>query len=93
MNEEKRKRGEWQMSGREKLNCGQITGMIFRDQEHKEFTSNILKSAAAGCVSSSADLLYWNQRGYTKNIEQIYDLDKGCVKTECLRKGWQTVTA
>ncbi len=91
MNEEKRKRGEWQMSGREKLNCGQITGMIFRDQEHKEFYQEYLEKcrwqdvyhqALIYCIGISEDT--------RKNIEQIYDLDKGCVKTECLRKGWQT---
>ena len=25
-----------------------------------------------------------------RNVERIYDFESGCVKTECLKEGWQT---
>ena len=51
--------------------------IIFIDNAHEKFFYEKLKE-----VRYHADT--------RRNVDNIYDFKAGCVKTECLREGWQT---
>ena len=65
--------------------------IIFIDNAHEKFFYEKLKEvryqdschqALCYCLGINADT--------RRNVDNIYDFKAGCVKTECLREGWQT---
>lgn len=73
------------------MNKGNNREIIFKDQEHKMFYMYILPrfkqqdayhKALAYCLGISGDT--------RRNIERIFDFEKGSVKPECLEEGWIT---
>lgn len=65
--------------------------IIFISDAHEKFYYEKLKEvrypdvyhkALCYCLGISSDI--------RRNINRIYDLKTGCVKTECLQEGWQT---
>lgn len=65
--------------------------IIFANESHKHFFYDTLKKvrymdeyhiALCYCLGINDDT--------RNNIDQIYDFAFGCVKPECLQKGWQT---
>ena len=67
------------------------TEMIFISETHEKFYHEKLKEvryvdvyheALVYCLGINADT--------RKYVDNIYDFKTGCVKTECLKEGWQT---
>ena len=67
------------------------TGLIFNSKAHEEFYYKKLievryqdayHKALVYCLGINSDT--------RKYIDRIYDFKTGCVKTECLKEGWQT---
>lgn len=65
--------------------------IIFQTKEHEDFFfskiqkcryQDVYHAALVYCLGLSEDT--------RKHVEQIYDFKTGCVRTECLSKGWQT---
>lgn len=64
---------------------------IFKDKEHERFYIEYLAKCRYQDVYHKA-LVYCLgiDRDTRRNAKRIYDFKTGCVKTECLREGWQT---
>lgn len=67
--------------------------ILFCNKEHENFYNNTMKKMRREDVYHKA-LCYTLgiSRSVRDNFESIYDLEKGCVKTECLHDAWQTGT-
>ena len=65
--------------------------IIFKNKEHEKFFQDYLSKCRYQDVYHRA-LVYCLgiSRDTRVNVNRIYDFKTGCVKTECLREGWQT---
>lgn len=65
--------------------------VTFRNEKHKRFFLTYLPKCRYGDVYHAA-LVYCLgiDEDTRKNVNSIYDFKTGCVKTECLHKGWIT---
>ena len=73
------------------LGAGKLRKIIFADLAHKRFYFEQLKFVRCQDVYHEALIYCLGICGDTRrNIERIYDFETGCVKTECLKEGWQT---
>ena len=65
--------------------------ITFKSKEHKDFYKEYLQKCRYQDVYHKA-LVYCLGIGQDTrvNVNRIYDFKTGCVKTECLREGWQT---
>lgn len=69
-------------------NIGNIT---FRNQEHEKFyLRNLHKCRMQDVYHKALVYCLGIDKDTRNNIDQIYDFKSGCVKTECLHKGWVT---
>lgn len=68
-----------------------IHTITFKNQEHKDFYMEYLQKCRYQDVYHKA-LVYCLgiDLDTREHVEQIYDFESGCVKTGCLREGWQT---
>lgn len=65
--------------------------IIFKDEKHKEFYQTYMKKCRRQDVYHKALIYCLGISEDTRvNIDRIYDLRTGYVKTECLQEGWQT---
>ena len=66
-------------------------GKIYIDDQHKEFCSLYVQKYGCREPHHKALLYCLGIDGTTrKHIQDIYDFDTGCIKTECLHQGRQT---
>ena len=73
------------------LGAGNLKKIIFADLAHKRFYFEQLKFVRCQDIYHEALIYCLGICGDTRrNIERIYDFETGCVKTECLKEGWQT---
>ena len=73
------------------LGAGNLKEIIFADLAHKKFYFEQLKFVRCRDVYHKALIYCLGICGDTRrNLERIYDFESGCVKTECLKEGWQT---
>ncbi len=64
---------------------------LFNGKEHKEFFLHHLKRCRKQDAYHLALVYCLGIARETRNhIDDIYDFEKGYVKTECLNEGWQT---
>ena len=67
------------------------THMVFTDSEHEKFYYEKLKQARyQDCYHKALIYILGISEDTRNHFSQIYDIKSGCVKTECLREGWQT---
>lgn len=65
--------------------------MIFISEAHEQFYYEKLKEVRYQDVYHKALVYCLGISNDTRNhIDKIYDFKTGCVKTECLKEGWQT---
>lgn len=65
--------------------------IIFKDEKHKDFYQTYMKKCRRQDVYHKALIYCLGISEDTRvNIDRIYDLRTGYVKTECLQEGWQT---
>lgn len=65
--------------------------IIFRNEKHKDFYQTYMKKCRRQDVYHKALIYCLGISEDTRvNIDRIYDLGTGYVKTECLQEGWQT---
>ena len=65
--------------------------IIFISNAHEKFYYERLKEVRCQDVYHKALCYCLGISNDTrKNVKRIYDFKTGCVKTECLREGWQT---
>lgn len=65
--------------------------MIFISEAHEQFYNEKLKEVRYQDVYHKALVYCLGISNDTRNhIDKIYDFKTGCVKTECLKEGWQT---
>lgn len=65
--------------------------IIFRNEKHKDFYQTYMKKCRRQDVYHKALIYCLGISEDTRvNIDRIYDLRTGYVKTECLQEGWQT---
>ena len=65
--------------------------IIFRNEKHKDFYQTYMKKCRRQDVYHKALIYCLGISEDTRvNIDCIYDLRTGYVKTECLQEGWQT---
>lgn len=66
-------------------------GMIFKNGEHECFYYEMLKHMKFQDCYHRALVYVLGISGDTRrNFKRIYDVESGCVRTECLQEGWQT---
>ena len=66
-------------------------GMIFKNGEHEKFYYGMLRHMRFQDCYHRALVYVLGISGDTRrNFKQIYDIESGCVRTECLQEGWQT---
>lgn len=65
--------------------------ITFKSKEHKNFYKEYLPKCRYQDVYHQA-LVYCLgiDRDTRAHVNSIYDFKTGCVKTECLKEGWQT---
>lgn len=64
--------------------------IIFKNEKHKEFYQTYMKKCRRQDVYHKALIYCLGISEDTRvNIDRIYDLRTGYVKTECLQEGWQ----
>ena len=74
-----------------KTKTGDSHQIIFTSEAHKEFYYEKLKEVRYQDVYHKALCYCLGISNDTRNhINSIYDFMTGCIKTECLREGWQT---
>ena len=73
------------------------THMFFSNEEHEKFYYEKLKQAEDNLTKGQVDcyhkaLIYilGISEDTRKHFSQIYDIQSGYIKTECLHEGWQT---
>ncbi len=67
------------------------THMVFADEEHEKFYYEKLEQARCQDCYHKAMIYVLGISEDTRNhFSQIYDIKAGCIKTKCLREGWQT---
>lgn len=67
------------------------TQIIFESKEHEKFYYEKLAQARyQDCYHMSLIYILGISRDTREHFNQIYDIETGCVKTECLHQGWQT---
>lgn len=74
------------------LGASEVTkNIIFQEEMHKKFfllylpecrNEDVYHQALIYCLGISRDT--------REHVEEIYDFETGCVKTECMSAGWQT---
>lgn len=65
--------------------------ITFKNREHREFYIGHLKKCRRKDVYHKALVYCLGIDVDTReHVEQIYDFESGCVKTDCLHEGWQT---
>ena len=74
------------------LGASEVTkNIIFQGEMHKKFfllylpecrNEDVYHQALIQCLGISRDT--------REHVEEIYDFETGCVKTECMSAGWQT---
>ena len=74
------------------LGASEVTkNIIFQGEMHKKFfllylpecrNEDVYHQALIYCLGISRDT--------REHVEEIYDFETGCVKTECMSAGWQT---
>ena len=65
--------------------------MIFISEAHEQFYYEKLKEVRYQDAYHKALVYCLGISNDTRNhIDKIYDFKTGCVKTECLKEGWQT---
>ncbi len=70
---------------------GAEKAIIFISDAHEKFYYEKLKAVRCQDVYHKALIYCLGINNDTrKNIKSIYDFKTGCIKTECLRKGWQS---
>ena len=73
------------------LGAEKVREIIFISDAHEKFYYEKLKEVRCQDVYHKALCYCLGIRNdMRKNIKRIYDFKTGCVKTECLREGWQT---
>lgn len=67
------------------------TGIIFKNGEHEDFYYGMLKHMRFQDCYHRALVYVLGISGDTRrNFKRIYDIESGCVRTECLQEGWLT---
>ena len=67
------------------------TGMIFKNGEHENFYYGMLKHMRFQDCYHRALVYVLGISGDTRRkFKRIYDVESGCVRTECLQEGWLT---
>lgn len=75
----------------QRLRSTQNTSLVFKDGEHEKFYYEILGYIKHHDCYHRALVYLLGISGDTRdNFRRIYDAESGCVRTECLREGWQT---
>ena len=65
--------------------------MIFTSEEHKRFFEEKLSQCRQQDVYQAALCYTLGINSDTRlHFDQIFDIESGCVKPECVRQGWQT---
>lgn len=65
--------------------------MIFTSEEHKRFFEEKFSQCRQQDVYHAALCYTLGINGDTRlHFDQIYDIESGCVKPECIYQGWQT---
>ena len=67
------------------------THMVFADEKHEKFYYEKLEQAGYQDCHHKALIYILGISEDTRNhFSQIYDIQSGYIKTDCLRQGWQT---
>lgn len=67
------------------------TGMIFKNGEHEKFYYGMLKHMRfQDCYHRALVYVLGLSEDTRRNFKWIYDVESGCVRTECLQEGWLT---
>ncbi len=67
------------------------THMVFTDEEHERFYYEKLEQARyQDCYHKALIYVLGISEDTRKHFSQIYDIEAGNVKTDCLYQGWQT---
>ena len=65
--------------------------ITFKKKEHEKFYQKYLPKCRYQDVYHKALVYCFGvDRDTRDHVKQIYDFQTGCVKLECLQKGWQT---
>ncbi len=65
--------------------------MVFTDSKHEKFYYEKLEQARyQDCYHKALIYILGISEDTRSHFSQIYDIKSGCIKTECLREGWQT---
>ena len=67
------------------------THMVFANEEHEKFYYEKLEQARyQDCYHQALIYILGISEDTRNHFSQIYDIESGCIKTECLHQGWQT---
>lgn len=67
------------------------THMVFKDKEQELFYYQTLKQGGNyDCYHKALFYVLGISKGARSRLNQIYDRKAGCIKVDCLQKGWQT---
>lgn len=67
------------------------THMVFKDKEQELFYYQTLKQAGSyDCYHKALFCVLGILKDTRSHLNQIYDRKAGCIKVDCLQKGWQT---
>ena len=67
------------------------THMVFANEEHEKFYYEKLKQARyQDCYHKALIYILGISEDTRNHFSQIYDIESGYIKTECLYQGWQT---
>ena len=65
--------------------------MVFVNEEHKRsYYEKLAQVRYRDCYHRALIYILGISEDTRKHFKQIYDIKSGCIKTECLHRGWQT---